>query len=927
MPHGTGVPLVGFGPGARAGANPLLQLGPNRSIFGREIFRLAAGWAFLAVAALGAESAPPAAEPTAAAPLATAVAPTELISPVLWDLRSFRELGSVLYVAAHPDDENTQLITYLARGRGARTAYLSLNRGDGGQNVLGPEFGSELGVARTQELLAARRLDGGRQFFTRALDFGYSKTAAETLAIWDRQQVVSDIVRVIRTFRPDVVIARFSPTAGGTHGHHTASAILALEAFKLAGDPAAFPEQFKDGLLPWQPKRILQNGGVGGPGRGVNPSAGATGLRLEIGGDDPVTGESFGSIASRSRAMHKTQGFGGGFGPGGGGGGPRQESFTLLDGAPAASDIFEGIDTTWARIPGGAEIAALAETAIAQFKADDLAANIPALLALRAKLAALPTDPVVADKRAQLDRILETCLGLTVETTLPAAEVVPGEKLSLRHTAEVRAGVPVRWIAVRYPVAKTEQKVGVTLAAGQPVAREAAPTLPAGAPLSQPYWLREEGTTGMARVDETKLIGLPENPPAFPVEFVFEVGDQTLVVADEPRQIIHDPARGETRGASQFLSDRLPGDMGGTPMPRGTGVSPVGLSGLSKTEMRPETRRRLDVIPPVSISFSNNVELFAPGATQPVAVEITAARPGVSGTMQLEVPAGWQVTPASLKFALAQAGDKTRLEFSLTAPARAATAVLGAVADSGGIRCRTGRKEIRYDHIPFQLLQPTAHIKAVSLEVATRGKNVGYLPGAGDDIAHALVQLGYTVTELTGADLTAERLKNFDAVVIGVRAFNVRTDLVSGLPALFAYVEGGGTVVAQYNRPGRDLKTEQLAPYSLRLSNDRVTDENAAVTFLAPDHPALNVPNKITAEDFAGWVQERGVYYPNQWDEHFTPILACGDPGEAPLKSGLLIAKHGRGYFVYTGLAFFRQLPAGVPGAYRLFANLISLGK
>ena len=837
------------------------------------------GILWLALAAGAAESPPPAP--------AVAPAPTGLISPVLGDLRSFRELGSVLYVAAHPDDENTQLITYLSRGRGVRTAYLSLNRGDGGQNVLGPEFGSELGVARTQELLAARRLDGGRQFFTRALDFGFSKTATETLAIWDRQQVVSDIVRVIRTFRPDVMITRFSPTAGGTHGHHTASAILAIEAFKLAGDPAAFPEQFKDGLSPWQPKRILQNGIFGPPGRApgtTSPNRPAE-FRLEIGGNDPVTGESFGSIASRSRNMHKTQGFGGGFGPGGGGvSGPRQETFILLDGAPATGDIFDGIDTTWTRFPGGAEIATLADAAIAQFQADDLAANIPALLVLRAKLAALPADPVVAAKRAQLDRILETCLGLTVDTTVPAAEAVPGETLSLRHTVKVGAGVPVRWIAVRYPAAQMEQKVGIALAAGQPSVREATPTLPAGTPLSQPYWLREEGTTGMARVDETKLIGLPENPPAFPVEFVFEVGGQSLVVADQPWQVSLDPAKGEIR-------------------------------------------RHLDVIPPVSISFMNNVELFAPGARRPIAVDVTAGRPGLSGTMQLEVPADWQVTPATAKFTLAQAGDKTRLEFSLTAPARPATAVLGAVADVGGFRCRTGRKEIRYDHIPFQLLQPTAHIKAVSLEVATRGKNVGYLPGAGDDIAHALTHLGYAVAELTGADLTAERLKNFDAVVLGVRAFNVRTDLVPGLPALFAYVEGGGTVVAQYNRPGRDLKTEQLAPYSLRLSNDRVTDEDAAVTFLAPDHPALNVPNKITAEDFAGWVQERGVYFPDRWDDHFTPILACGDPGEAPLKSGLLIAKHGQGYFVYTGLAFFRQLPAGVPGAYRLFANLISLGK
>ena len=820
------------------------------------------------------------------APVRAAEAPASAtVPPVLQDLRSFRELGSVLFVAAHPDDENTQLITYLARGRGARTAYLSLTRGDGGQNVLGPEFGAELGVARTQELLAARRLDGGRQFFTRALDFGFSKTADETLAIWDRRQVVADIVRVIRTFRPDVVITRFSPTGGGGHGHHTASAVLALEAFKLAGDPAAFPEQVKDGLTPWQPKRILLIGGGGGPGGGGGGApASSAGIRLEVGGTDPVTGAGFGAIASRSRSMHKTQGMGGGFGPGGGGGGSRQESFTLLAGAPATNDIFDGIDTTWARFPGGAEIAALADAAVAQFKSDDLAANVPALLALRAKIAALPADPVVADKRAQLDRIVQTCLGLTVETTVSVAEAVPGETLRLRHTASVRAGVPVRWVAARYPTAKTEQKTGVPLAAGQPVTREAAPTLPAATPPSQPYWLRAEGTAGMARVDEPALIGRPENPPPFPVEFVFEVGGQTLVVADETVQVTNDPTKGEIR-------------------------------------------RRLDVIQPVAVSFPEGVELFAPGATRPVAVEITAARPGATGTLQLEVPADWKVAPVTANFALARAGEKVRLEFRLTAPARPATAVLGAVADVGGIRCRTGRKEIRYDHIPFQLLQPTARLKAVSLELATRGKAIGYLPGAGDDTAHALVDMGYTVTELTGADLTTERLKGFDAVVIGVRAFNVRTDLVAGLPALFAYVEGGGTVVAQYNRPGRDLKTEQLAPYSLRLSNDRVTDENAAVTLLAPDHPALNGPNKITAEDFAGWVQERGVYFPNQWDEHFTPILACGDAGEAPLKSGLLIAKHGQGWFVYTGLAFFRQLPAGVPGAYRLFANLVSLGK
>ena len=351
---------------------------------------------------------------------------------ILQELRSFRELGSVLYIAAHPDDENTQLIAYLARGRNYRTAYLSVTRGDGGQNVLGPEFDEELGVIRTQELLAARRLDGGRQFFTRAIDFGFSKDYRETLRIWDRQQVLADVVRVIRTFRPDVVITRFSPEPGNTHGHHTASAVLALEAFKLAGDPKAFPEQLGE-LTPWQPKRILLNGGGGGRGGG---GTNADLLRIEVGGNDPVSGESFGAIAGRSRAMHKTQGFGN---FGGGGGGARQESFTLLDGEPATNDILDGVDTTWGRVSGGAEIGKLTDEAIAKFNPQDPATSVPALLAIRSRLAALPADRVVDEKRQQLDRILQACLGLSVETVVPQAEVVPGETLELHCTATVRS--------------------------------------------------------------------------------------------------------------------------------------------------------------------------------------------------------------------------------------------------------------------------------------------------------------------------------------------------------------------------------------------------------------------------------------------------------------------------------------------------------
>ncbi|MGO8839311.1 MAG: PIG-L family deacetylase [Limisphaerales bacterium] len=797
---------------------------------------------------------------------------------ILQQLQSFREMGSVLYVAAHPDDENTLLIAYLARGRNYRTAYLSLTRGDGGQNVLGPEFGEELGVARTQELLAARRLDGGRQFFSRAIDFGYSKDYRETLNIWDKHQVLSDVVRVIREFRPDVVIVRFSPQPGGTHGHHTASTVLALEAFKLAGDTNAFPDQLRD-LTPWQPKRILWNsGGFQRGGTGTNA------IRMEITGNDPVSGESFAEVAARSRAMHKTQGFDNfrGFG---GGGGPRTESFQTLDGEPATNDILEGIDTTWNRVPGGAEIGKMADEVIARFDPANPSASAPALLELRSRLTALPfADPLVVEKRAQLDRILQTCLGLEVETTISNAEVVPGEEMKLHHSVVVHSDIPVRWLGVRYPgINVAEDAKSKALRPNQPASRDSAQTLPANTLLSQPYWLREEGTPGMFRVDDTTLIGRPENPPVFPVEQIFEVGGQTLVVPDEPVQI-------KTNTANQ------------------------------------KVRRRLDVIPPVSLGFDSGVRLFAPGQSRRVKVEITAYRTDVAGTVQLQAPTGWAVAPTNQTFHLAKAGDHKRCKFTVTAPADFTTGKIIASAEIGGVRYQNERKEINYPHIPLQLLQPTASLKAVSLNLAIRGRKIGYLPGAGDSVADSLKQMGCSVTILTDVDLTPERLRGLDAVVIGVRAFDVRTNLEAHLPGLFTYVEAGGTVVEQYNRP-ENSRTLKLAPYDLHLSGDRVTDENATVTFLAPDQPVLNTPNKITAADFTGWVQERGIYFPNQWDERFTPILACSDPDEAPLKGGLLVAPYGKGHFVYTSLVFFRQLPAGVPGAYRLFANLISLGK
>jgi LmbE family N-acetylglucosaminyl deacetylase len=794
-------------------------------------------------------------------------------------LQSFGTLGSVLYVAAHPDDENTQVIAYLARGRGYRTAYLSLTRGDGGQNLLGPQLREQLGVARTQELLVARRIDGGRQYFSRANDFGFSKDYRETLQIWDRQAVLADIVRVIRTFRPDVIVTRFSPTPGPTHGHHTASVVLAVEAFKLAGDPQAFPDQLRE-LTPWQPTRIFHNVGLGGAGAGVAGESEAAELKLEIGGNDPVSGESFAAIAARSRGMHKTQGFSADTPPPAGA--SKIERFRLLGGEPAAQDLLDGVDTTWNRVPGGAEIGLLTEAALARFDPDKPATIVPVLLAIRRRLSALSPDPVVIDKRQQLDDIIRACLGLEVETVVDRAEVVPGETLKMRHIAVARSSFPVRWTAVRYPSIRRAATRTIELRANRPVVRRMAEVLPAGTPPSQPYWLRREGTAGLFRVDDPALIGLPENPPVFPIEYVFKIGGQTLVVAGEP----------------------------------------VAATDRSKTA----TLRRLEVIPPASLRFASSVQLFGPGDARQVTVEVTGARPHIAGTVELEAPAGWKVSPAARRFRLGMPGDPARFSFTVTAPPELATARLGASVRIHGARFDNQRVEIRYDHIPPQLLQPAATMKAVSLELAIRGRHVGYLPGAGDEVAASLEQMGYAITPLTGAALTPDTLRTLDAVVIGIRAFNTRKDLTERLPALFTYVEGGGTVIAQYNQSD-GLGPDWLAPFRLHISRDRVTDEHAPVTVLAPGHPVLNAPNRITQADFDGWVQERGLYFPDQWDERFTAILASGDPGEKPLQGGLLVARYGKGYFGYTSLAWFRQLPEGVPGAYRLFANLVSLGQ
>ncbi len=792
-------------------------------------------------------------------------------------LKKLQFLGSALYVAAHPDDENTRLMAWLVNGRLADAAYLSMTRGDGGQNLIGPEIGDLLGIIRSQELLAARRIDGGRQFFTRAIDFGYSKTPEETLRIWDREQVLADTVRIVRQFQPDVVITRFPAANRDTHGHHTSSAWIARDAMAAAGDPKRFPEQL-DRLATWRPRRLLWNTSrfFYDKPEDLKPD---TLVKVDAGAYNPLLGESYTELAARARSMHKSQGFGSS--------GQRGEVLEYLapaEGEGTPRDLFEGIDTTWGRVPGGKAVGGLLDRAYREFVPESPAGIVPRLLEARAKLAALPPGRWTTAKRADLDQVIAACLGLYLEAAADVYAAVPGDTLKINLEAVNRSPVAVRLKKVTVAAAGSDLPWEQDLDSRQSFKKTVEVTLPADLPDSQPYWLREKGTLGMFRVDEAALIGLPENPPALTASFALEV-EGTPIVFDRP--VVYrrtDPVHGE--------------------------------------QYRP-----FEVIPAVAVTVTESVFVLPPElSSHEVAVELRAGRAGVEGTVRLEAPAGWTASPASRPFRIDEKDATATVTFDLVPPAAPSAGVLRAVAEIAGRRYQRGLVHIVHDHIPTQVVMPPAEARVVRADVRRKGQNVGYVQGAGDQVPAGLREIGYTVTELSVDDLVPDRLRGFDAIVLGVRAYNTLDRIRFQQPALFDYVKGGGTLIVQYTT-GQELKVESVAPLPLTISRERVSEEGAEVRFLAPDHPVLNRPNRITASDFEGWVQERGLYFAGKWDPAFTAVLSSNDAGEPPRDGGLLVAKYGEGWFVYTGYSFFRQLPAGVPGAYRLFANLIALGK
>lgn len=809
------------------------------------------------------------------------------------EIKKLQFLGSALYIAAHPDDENTRLIASLANDVGAETAYLSLTRGDGGQNLVGPEIRELLGLIRTQELLAARRTDGGKQFFSRANDFGYSKDPDETFNIWDQEEVIADAVWVMREWQPDIIINRFDHrTPGSTHGHHTASAMVSVEAFDLAGDPTQFPEQLRYTNV-WQPRRLFQNTSwwFYGSQEAFAKAKKNDMVIIETGEYLPTYGESIAEIAARSRSQHKSQGFGST-----GSRNSELEYLELLEGdMPADSnDLFAGINTTWSRVEGGAPIGAKLAAIERAYDWTDPAASVPALLEVYGMLKALPTSHWKSRKLPALEELIADALGLYLEAVSNDPTLVPGQEVGIRIEATNRSELPV---VLR----------GLTLSGGVETASLALAKekedlrrlnslelndtirIAAAAEFSSPYWLKEPWELGMYKVTEQELRGQPESADPIFVHFrlAFPGDDGETTTLELRRPLVYkrnDPVDGEVY-------------------------------------------RPVEIVPALSVSMNQKAYIVASDEPQAVTVKLVAEADRQRGTLRLAVGEGWRTEPAGHAFDLSAAGQETELTFQLTPPQGQSQTELRPVATVGTKRYDQRLQLIDYDHLPAQVVLLDAAVPAVRLDLRKAGERIGYLMGAGDDIPASLRQIGYEVDLLADEDVRADRLTKYDAVVVGIRAYNTLDRMPVYQPELLEYVKQGGTLVVQYNtNRGLKIPMEEVGPYPLRISRDRVAVEEAPVRILAPDHPALNQPNKITAADFEGWVQERGLYFLDEWDERYTPLLSSYDPGEPAREGGLLVARYGDGYYVYSGYSWFRELPAGVPGAYRLFVNLISLG-
>lgn len=799
-------------------------------------------------------------------------------------IKKLNFLGTALYIAAHPDDENTSLISYLSNNVKARTGYLSLTRGDGGQNLVGPEIRELLGVIRTQELLAARRTDGGEQLFSRANDFGYSKHPDETLAVWNKKEVLSDVVWAIRNFKPDIIINRFShkkATFGKTHGHHTSSAVLSELAFDLAGDKKKYSEQLKY-VDVWQPKREFFNTSwwFYGSRENFEKADKSTILQFETGTYYPSFGLSNGEISALSRSMHKSQGFGR---TGSRGNSTEYLEFVKGDFPKDKTNLFDGIDTTWNRVGNGKEIGEILSKVEQDFDFKNPSASIPELIKAYQLIQKLDDKHWKTQKTKEIKAIIESCAGLFLEAVTTESSATFGEDVTFNIEAINRSNIAIKLKSVEVGFVSMVDEKEVELKNNERYTKKYTEDLHLEIFSTAPYWLNDKATLGMYHVYNQQWRGMPESKRDFKVNFVLDILGTTI---DFKKDVVFkrsDPVKGEVY-------------------------------------------QPFEILPEVTVSIADKVLIFADDSSKEIPVKVKSGKENIQGNVKLKHPEGWVVSPKFHDVNIAQKGAEQTVVFTVTPPKNQSEGTISPIVENNGEFYTDELIEIDYDHIPFQSVLMPSVSKVVRLDIQKKGQLIGYIQGAGDDVPASLRQVGYTVVELKENEITTEKIKNFDAIVLGVRALNTNDRTKFYQETLHKYVKNGGTMMVQYNT-GHRLKVDKVAPLELKISRDRVTDEFAEVRVIAPNHEVMNYPNKITDKDFENWVQERGLYFPNEWSDEFTPILSMNDKGETPKEGSLLVAKYGEGHFIYTGLSFFRELPAGVSGAYRLYTNLLSVGK
>ena len=806
--------------------------------------------------------------------------PPKLNSNQIYEkIQKLNFLGTALYIAAHPDDENTRLISYLANNVKARTGYLSLTRGDGGQNLIGSEIRELLGVIRTQELLAARNIDGGEQFFTRANDFGYSKHPDETLKIWNKEEVLSDMIWVIRNFKPDVIINRFDHrTPGTTHGHHTSSAILSVEAFDKVGDKNQYSAQLKY-IDTWQPKRLFFNTSSWFY-RNQEDFEKATKGKLtsfDVGVYYPLKGLSNNELASLASSQHLCQGFGRLTTRG-----SQKEYVEFLKGDKPKhkNDIFSGINTTWNRLEKGGEIGDILYEVENNFDFVNPSKHLPALLMAYSMIQKLTDNHWRKIKENQIKEIIEACAGLYLEASAETSSATPNDTVQLRFEALNRSNTNIELTSITSTIDKRTIVKELNLEQNKKVNFTENITLKTSF-YSDPYWLRKEATLGMYAVENQKLIGKPETARPSKIHFNLIVDETSFSL---------------TKNVVRRYAERNKG----------------------------EIYEPFEILPKITTKLKDKVLIFSDDQPKKIAVEVRSGANNVSGKVSLKAPTSWDVSPNEINFKIQQKNDKQTVSFLVTPPKNQSEGKLEVVAISDKKIYKKELVEINYNHIPKQSVLLASKAKIVRLNIKTVGNKIGYIKGAGDAIPENLRQIGYSVSEIKPSTITPNNLQDFDAIVLGIRAYNVIKELKFKQKYLLKYVKNGGNMIVQYNT-NRGVNIEP--PFPLELSRDRVTDEFAEVKVLDKSNSLLNFPNKITEADFKGWVQERGLYFPSSWDANYTPILSMHDKGETAKNGSLLIAKYGKGNYIYTGLSFFRELPAGVSGAYKLFANMLSVGK